>query len=148
MRKVAYAAAPIAGAAMIALLVSFGPAAAQRGGHGGGAQGGSGGGASAGSPGAPSFSGGRSGGGGSVTSQGERRFSDSQRGRSYSGSGTRVYGWRGDGRHHARRFRGSGVYGYAPYGYYAYGGCDYYYRRALATDSGYWWDRYYDCIGE
>ena len=52
---------------------------------------------------------------------------------------------RHDGRRHGRR-----VLGYAPFvGGYAYGGgCAYYYQRALATGSSYWWDRYYDCVGD
>ena len=35
-------------------------------------------------------------------------------------------------------------------GYYAYGGygsCNYLYRRAVATNSAYWWNRYYACAG-
>ncbi|MDP1907421.1 MAG: hypothetical protein Q8K85_03905 [Hyphomicrobium sp.] len=57
------------------------------------------------------------------------------------------------GRHHYRgpRFRG---YGFATpfvgYGAYYYGGygddCSWLRRRALATGSAYWWDRYYACI--
>jgi hypothetical protein len=44
-----------------------------------------------------------------------------------------------------------GYYGYnVPYltdGYYG-GRCDWYYRNAIATDSSYWWDRFYEkCIG-
>jgi hypothetical protein len=30
--------------------------------------------------------------------------------------------------------------------YYYYGDCDWLRRRALATGSGYWWDRYYACV--
>jgi hypothetical protein len=57
----------------------------------------------------------------------------------------------GDGRRHFRR---GGAFGYVPYGYddgpYGYydGGCRYYYRRAVATGSSYWWNRYYDCVGD
>jgi len=42
------------------------------------------------------------------------------------------------------------VLGYAPFvGGYAYGGgCAYFYRRAVATGSSYWWSRYYDCVGD
>ena len=59
--------------------------------------------------------------------------------------GKYVYrGWSGnyDNHHHGHSRR----YGYYPwYGLplYSYGGgCDYLYRRAVATNSGYWWDRY------
>jgi hypothetical protein len=41
------------------------------------------------------------------------------------------------------------LYG-APYYYddaYGYGTCAYYYSRAIATGSAYWWNRYYDCVG-
>jgi hypothetical protein len=34
---------------------------------------------------------------------------------------------------------------YGGYTYY-YGDCDWLRRRALYTDNGYWWDRYYACI--
>ncbi len=30
---------------------------------------------------------------------------------------------------------------------YGYGSCAYYYNRAIATNSPYWWNRYYDCVG-
>jgi hypothetical protein len=79
--------------------------------------------------------------------------------RSFSRDGSRSYGYtprfdrrdfgrRGDGRRHVRRFRGHRFfYGAVPfYGAYAYGSCAYYYDRAVATGSGYWWDRYYACI--
>ncbi len=33
-------------------------------------------------------------------------------------------------------------------GYYYYGGCESLRRRAIATGSGYWWDRYQACIGD
>ncbi|MEO8421196.1 MAG: hypothetical protein ABI457_08380 [Hyphomicrobium sp.] len=62
-------------------------------------------------------------------------------------------GPRGGHNHHHRgpRFRG---YGYAApfvgYGAYYYGGygddCRWLRRRAQATGSAYWWDRYYACI--
>jgi len=74
--------------------------------------------------------------------------------RSYSRDGSRSYGYtprfdRGDGRRHVRRFRGHRFfYGAVPlYGAYVYGACAYYYERALATGSEYWWDRYYACTG-
>jgi hypothetical protein len=61
------------------------------------------------------------------------------------------YVGRSDGRH-VRHFRRGRVFAYAPYGYYdedyVVGGCGYYYRRALATGSRYWWSRYHDCIGD
>jgi len=80
----------------------------------------------------------------------------------HSGGGKRYYG--GGGKHHAYRGGGYGHYyrhkhyghyrGYygwysRPYfGYGYYGGeCGWLYRRAIATGSPYWWDRYYDCMG-
>jgi hypothetical protein len=70
--------------------------------------------------------------------------------RSFSGARSQGYvnGGGGGGRQ-ARHFRGGRVLGYAPLvGGYAYGGgCAYYYQRAVATGSSYWWDRYYDCAG-
>ncbi len=76
-------------------------------------------------------------------------------GRHYGGGG-RHYG--GGGHHHGpRRFRGYGFGAYPFYGYggsYYYGGssgygeCGYLRRRALATGSRYWWNRYYDCIDD
>lgn len=52
-----------------------------------------------------------------------------------------------DNHHHGYSRR----YGYYPwYGLplYSYGGgCDYLYRRAVTTNSAYWWDRYRRCSG-
>jgi hypothetical protein len=56
-----------------------------------------------------------------------------------------------DGRRHGRRFRGHRfIFGVAPFygGLYGYAPCAYYYEQALATGSGYWWDRYYACTGD
>lgn len=56
---------------------------------------------------------------------------------------------RADGRHRNFR-RGNGVIVYgAPYydGGYGYGSCSYFYSRAIATNSPYWWNRYYGCVG-
>ena len=30
---------------------------------------------------------------------------------------------------------------------YGYGGCAWLYAQAVASGSGYWWQRYYDCVG-
>lgn len=74
--------------------------------------------------------------------------------RSFSNSGPRVYGYahRGDGRghRHGRHFHGGRafLYGAPFYGAYAYGSCNYYYERAMATGSPYWWDRYEACTGD
>ncbi|HLO23541.1 MAG TPA: hypothetical protein VK193_08985 [Methyloceanibacter sp.] len=35
---------------------------------------------------------------------------------------------------------------YYAYNGYGYGGCGYLYRRAIATNSPYWWNRYYACV--
>jgi hypothetical protein len=49
-------------------------------------------------------------------------------------------------RRHGRRYGwGPGVGFYFYDGYY-YGDCDWLYRRALVTGSGYWWYRYRRCI--
>jgi hypothetical protein len=73
-------------------------------------------------------------------------------GRSYSGP--RSYGYtdrhvgrRHVHRHHHRHHRR--FYGYVPFETYGYtGSCSYYYRRAVATGSAYWWRRYRDCIDD
>jgi hypothetical protein len=55
-------------------------------------------------------------------------------------------------RHHRpiRRYYGYGG-GAAVYLYndwdYGYGNCEWLYRRAVQTGSGYWWDRFEDCMG-
>ena len=51
------------------------------------------------------------------------------------------------GSHHHFRHRRSVIVGPYFYDGYGYGNCGYYYRRAFATGSGYWWRRYYDCAG-
>jgi len=107
-----------------------------------------------------SFSGGKSFSGGHV-----RSFSG---GRSWSG-GTRhfsrtfrspsvrshSYAYRSHGVHHGHHHHGHGrggvfVYGYPYYdGYYGYSdSCYWLRRRALATGSSYWWNRYYDCVND
>jgi hypothetical protein len=72
--------------------------------------------------------------------------------RSFSGkaSRSRAFVTGSGGVRHAGRRHGGRVLGYAPYvGGYAYGGgCAYYYQRAVATGSSYWWQRYYDCTGD
>jgi hypothetical protein len=62
--------------------------------------------------------------------------------RHYGGGGKRHYAYRGGNRRH-------GSYGkYRRHGSYAYGGgCGWLYRNAIATDSPYWWNRYYECTG-
>jgi len=52
---------------------------------------------------------------------------------------------------HYGKYRRYGYYGwygwpYISYSYYG-GGCGWLYRRAVATGSPYWWNRYYECIG-
>jgi hypothetical protein len=72
--------------------------------------------------------------------------------RHYGGGrgGKRHYGYKG-GRHGSYgKYRRHGYYGrYAlPYRSYAYGGgCGRLYSNAIAADSPYWWDRYYECTG-
>jgi hypothetical protein len=138
----------LSAAALTGLFVvstSMAPAAARNGGGGGGHGGGGG----------QSFSGGGGGGGGgrSFSGGGGRSFSGSS-GPRVSGNwgGGRVYGYsgRGHGHHHhghGRRFVAVpfGYSDYYDYGYYD-GGCSYEYRRAVATGSRYWWNRYRECI--
>ena len=135
----------LAATALAALFIasgSFEPAAARdgRGGH--------------------SFSG-----GGKFSGGGVRSYSGGQRfygggTRQYSGTfkspsigSSRLYAYKSpDGHHrHHRHFRGrTFVYGY-PYvdSYYGYSdSCYWLRRRALATGSSYWWNRYYDCIND
>jgi hypothetical protein len=62
-------------------------------------------------------------------------------------SGPRFYG-RGHHRHHGRGFIIGAPFVYGGYSYYGYGGCEWLRRRAIATGSPYYWDRYYACIGD
>jgi hypothetical protein len=126
MRRTSFVAAAIASAAAIALFAGIEPASAQKGGHGGG----------------HAMS------GGGARSGGARSFSGSASAR----SAPRAQGFvnRGGSGRHVGHARGGRVLGYAPFvGGYAYGGgCAYYYQRATATGSSYWWQRYYDCAGD
>jgi len=128
-------------ALLFLVALSAGQAAAQRGGRDGGGPsmggGGRGGGPSVGGgrgPSGPGFQGG---------GPSDRRFSGD------GGRGFVPRFDRRDGRGHVRRFRGDRFFFDAPvYGSYGYGPCSYYYDRAVATGSGYWWNRYYACTGE
>jgi hypothetical protein len=72
----------------------------------------------------------------------------------HKGSGKHyAHGGNWDGKHNSHN---KGKYGhYRRYGYpwyglpaYAYGGgCGWLYRKAIATDSDYWWNRYNQCTG-
>jgi hypothetical protein len=148
MKRTYWVTAAVASIAALALSGAYQPVAAQKGGHGGGGVGGGGvgGGGVGGGGGGGMASGGGGVGGGGIRSGG----------RAFSGSAPRASVSRGhissgDGRQ-VRHFRRGRAFGYGPYGYYddtyAYGGCRYYYRRAVATGSSYWWNRYYDCIGD
>jgi len=81
------------------------------------------------------------------------RFDRGPSTRSFTRDGSRTYGYTPrfdgrDGRRHVRRFRGDRfIYGVPLYGSYGYGPCAYYYDRAVATRSDYWWNRYYACTG-
>ena len=82
---------------------------------------------------------------------GKRHYGGGRGGkRYYGGGGKRHYANRG-GRHGSYgKYRRHGYYGrYAlPYRSYAYGGgCGRLYSNAIATDSRYWWNRYYECTG-
>ena len=48
---------------------------------------------------------------------------------------------------HYRRYGYAAWYGLPLNTYGTYGGCGYLYRRAVATGSQYWWDRYRRCSG-
>ncbi len=53
-----------------------------------------------------------------------------------------------DDHHHHGNYRRYGYYPWYGLPLYSYGGsCDYLYRRAVATNSAYWWDRYRRCSG-
>jgi hypothetical protein len=124
-------------AALLLVATSAEQAQAQRGGRDGGQPSmGGGRGPSAGSAG-PTFEG-RGPSPRSSSRDGGRAYSDAPR---FDGR---------DGRRHGRRFHGDRFfYGAVPlYGTYGYGPCAYYYERAVATGSGYWWDRYYACTGD
>ena len=115
-----------------------------RDGHGGGHSMGGGGGAKFSGGGGRSYSGGSKSFGG-----GTRSYSHTYR--SPSGS-SRVYAYRNnDGRHHGHHRHFRGFVGYPYYGYSDYGysdGCYWLRRRALATGSSYWWNRYNDCVND
>jgi hypothetical protein len=50
--------------------------------------------------------------------------------------------------HHHGHYRRYGYYPWYGVPLYSYGGgCDYLYRRAVATNSAHWWDRYRRCSG-
>ena len=141
MKRTCWVTAAVASIAALALSGAYQPVAAQTGGHGGGGVGGGGAG------GVGTGGGGRGVAGGGSIGPGGRAFTGS----APRGSVSRGRISDGDGRH-VRHFRHGRAFGYLPYGYYddtyAYGGCRYYYRRAVATGSSYWWNRYYDCIGD
>jgi len=95
-------------------------------------------------------------GGGRHYDGGGRHYGGGGGGRHYDGGG-RHYGGNGGGRHYdggGRHYGGGKHYGYGygygwyglPYGYYG-GGCGGLYRKAIATGSPYWWNRYYQCTG-
>ena len=73
-----------------------------------------------------------------------RNFRSSSRGSSH----TYAYRDHRHGRRHLRHERGGVfIYGYPYYDSYAYSDtCAWLHRRALATGSSYWWNRYYDCV--
>jgi hypothetical protein len=52
----------------------------------------------------------------------------------------------GDRRRHSRRGGGGVDFGYYGYGYVSE--CDWLYRRAVNSGSGYWWRRYRACIND
>ena len=148
MKRTCWVTATVASIAALALSGAFEPVAAQKGGHGGGGGGGGGGAAfGGGRAGGASVGGGGVAGGGSIHSGGRGL----QRIGAWRLCQSRAHQYGGDGGH-VRHFRRGRAFGYAPYGYYddtyAYGGCRYYYRRAVATGSSYWWNRYYDCVGD
>ena len=140
---------PLVAAALAALFIAstgIEPAMARHGDGGGSFGGGRSGGGSARSFSAPSHSFSRG-----ARSGGTHHFSRTYR--SPSSRSPRVYGYISRGGHHRHHHghRGRGgvfVYGY-PYDYYAYSdSCARLHRRALATGSSYWWNRYYDCIDD
>jgi len=117
------------------------------GGHGGGGGGGHGGGGHA-------HDGGGGGGGHAYRGGGGggKRYYGGGGGKRYygGGGGKRYYGYKGSQKRHGsygkhRRYGNYGWYG-IPYGYYG-GGCGWLYRKAAATNSRYWWGRYYECTG-
>ena len=118
------------------------PALARSGGGGGGGGG-------------HSYSGGggghSSGGGGHSYSGQSSSVPRSPSGSHFSGnrSAGRTYGYQASRGHHHHGHHRRGFafvpYGYSDYGYYD-GTCAYEYRRAVATGSAYWWNRYQDCI--
>jgi hypothetical protein len=67
----------------------------------------------------------------------------------YSAGRPRVYAWQGRTHSNFRFRHGRRVFlaaGYPYYDYdYGYGGCGWLYRRAVATGSAYWWQRYRAC---
>lgn len=66
-------------------------------------------------------------------------------GPSFAGRNYGNYGHAHHGRHHRRVFIGVPL-GYSYYDYYDGVGCYWLRRRALATGSHYWWNRYEACL--
>jgi hypothetical protein len=76
-------------------------------------------------------------------------------GGSFKGGNRYAYGgWSGGHGHYNHYYHNH----FRPYGYwwwgapyatysYSYGGCGWLYRRAAATGSAYWWNRYETCVG-
>jgi len=122
----------------IVTLVGRGGGGGGHGGDGGGGHGGDGGGKHYGGGGGGRHYGGGGGGRHYDGDGGGRHYGGNGGGRHYGGDG----GWRhyGGGKHYGYRYGWYGV----PYGYYG-GGCGGLYRKAIATRSPYWWNRYYQC---
>lgn len=82
---------------------------------------------------------------------GKHHYGGGRGGKRYYGGGGKRHSANKGGRHGSYgKYRRHGYYGrYAlPYRSYAYGGgCGRLYRNAIATDSRYWWNRYYECTG-
>jgi len=96
----------------------------------------------------------RSGGGRSHANRGgggKHHYGGGRGGKRYYGGGGKRHSANKGGRHGSYgKYRRHGYYGrYAlPYRSYAYGGgCGRLYSNAIATDSRYWWNRYYECTG-
>jgi hypothetical protein len=85
------------------------------------------------------------------SNQGGKFASRSTGAKFHTNQGGKNRGWSGKYDNHHGKYGHYRRYGYPWYGpplySYSTGGCGWLYRKAIATDSDYWWNRYNQCTG-
>ena len=85
------------------------------------------------------------------SNQGGKFASRSSGAKFHTNQGGKNRGWSGKYDNHHGKYGHYRRYGYPWYGLplysYSTGGCGWLYRKAIATDSDYWWNRYNQCTG-